>query len=172
MLRIVGVCLLLIGTGGYSVCFCSDMRKRLACLHEMKRMYELLYSQIAYCSAAFPEACRMAQESMRPPFSDMLHEAYEETQKNTGKPFPQIWQDTAKQCLSGLPLKKGDMDLLAEFARSLGYADIELQKRAVSAQMSALEERIREMETHMAEREKMAVSLGVMGGLLAAVLLV
>ena len=78
MLRLVGIALLLLGTVGYSFCCCRDMHARLGCLYEMKRMYELFYSQVGYCLAAFPEACRMVAQSVNPPFSEMLRDIYEE----------------------------------------------------------------------------------------------
>lgn len=171
MLRLAGVILLLLGTVGYSFCCCRDMHARLDCLCEMKRMYELFYSQVGYCLAAFPEACRMVAQSVRPPFSEMLRDIYEEAEQNTGKPFPQIWEEQAQLYFPQFSLKKEDRTLLSEFSRSLGYADRELQERAIGHQMDALSHTIEKAETHMAEREKMIMSFGVMGGLLLVIVL-
>lgn len=85
MFRLMGMGLLLLGTVGYSACCCREMRARLSCLCEMKRMYELLYSQVGYCRADFPEACRMASASVAPPFCEMLRDMAEEADRNTGK---------------------------------------------------------------------------------------
>lgn len=171
MFRIIGVFLLLTGTIGYSFCFCMEMRSRLACLYEMKRMYELFYSQVNYCLAAFPEVCIAVKDSVKEPFAGLLQRIYEETEKNTGKPFPQIWEEQVELDFSRFPLKKEDKALLTEFSRSFGYADRELQERAIDNQMSALLTRIEKIEKHMTEREKMAMSFGVMGGLLLVILL-
>ena len=171
MFQVIGVFLLLTGTIGYSICFCQDMRSRLRCLYEMKRMYELFYSQVSYCLAAFPEACITVKDHLEEPFAGLLQHIYEETKKNTGKPFPQIWEEQIELAFSQFPLKKEDKILLTEFSRSFGYADQELQKQAIDNQMSALLSRIEKIEKHMAEREKMAMSFGVMGGLLLVILL-
>lgn len=171
MFRLIGAALLLFGTVGYSFCCCKDMHKRLRCLYEMKRMYELFYSQIGYCLAAFPEACRMVECHMESPFSEMLHDVYEEAEKNTGKSFPNIWEEQVERRFPEFPLKKEDKALLTELARSLGYADRELQKQAIDNQVSALLSKIQKTETHMMEREKMVMSLGIMGGLLLVIIL-
>lgn len=172
MLRMIGISCLLIGTVGYSFCFCRDMRARLRCLYEMRRMYELFYSQVGYALAAFPEACRMVEYHMKTPFAEMLHDVYKEAEKNTGKAFPKIWEEQVELHAQAFPFKKEDKMLLKEFARSLGYADRDLQQQAIDNQMSALLLRIRKIETHMAEREKMVMSFGIMGGLLLIIILV
>jgi len=171
MLRGIGTLLLLTGTIGYSLCLCREMKSRLHCLYEMKRMYELFYSQVGYCLAAFPEACAAVKEHMEEPFAGLLESIYREAEQNTGKPFPQIWEEQTELHFSRFPLKKEDKALLARFSRSLGYADGELQKRAIDDQMSALASQIEKTEGHMAEREKVAMSFGVMGGLLLVILL-
>ena len=61
--------------------------------------------------------------------------------------------------------------MLTAFARSLGYADRGLQEQAIENQRTALHEKIRELETHRAEREKMVMSFGLMGGLLLVIVL-
>ncbi len=81
MFRLVGAVMLLFGTGGYSVCCCRDMHRRLHCLYEMKRMFEIFYSQIGYCAADFPETCKMAECYMESPFSEMLHAVSEEAER-------------------------------------------------------------------------------------------
>lgn len=172
MFQVIGVFLLLTGTIGYSICFCQDMRSRLRCLYEMKRMYELFYSQVGYCLAAFPEACRMAEGYMKPPFSDMLKAVWEESEQNTGQPFPDIWEKQVEEFFPRFPLKKEDKALLADFARSFGHADRELQKQAIDNQTAALLASIQKTETHLAEREKMAMSFGIMGGLLLIIIFV
>ena len=68
-------------------------------------------------------------------------------------------------------LMYGRQDFEKMANRSFGYADQELQKQAIDNQMSALLSRIEKIEKHMAEREKMAMSFGVMGGLLLVILL-
>lgn len=171
MFRLLGSALLLTGTVGYSFCFCMEMQERLNCLYEMKRMYELFYSQVGYCLADFPEACRMAEGLMKPPFSDMLRSVWEEAEQNTGRTFPHIWETQVEEYFPRFPLKKEDKALLAEFARSLGYADRELQKQAIDNQTAALLASIQKTETHLAERKKMVMSFGIMGGLLLIIIL-
>lgn len=171
MLRLIGALLLLAGTGGYSVCCCMDMRKRLACLHEMKRMYELIVSQIDYCMAAFPEACRMTAKDVKEPFGAMLTAIYEEAESGSGRPFPQIWEDQTKRMFPKFPLKRSDQRLLTEFSGSLGNADRELQKQAFAKVILELDTEIQNERAHMEEREKLTMSFGVMGGLLVVIIL-
>lgn len=171
MLRLIGAVLLLAGTGGFSACCCIDMQRRLECLCEMKRMYELLYSQVDYAMATFPEACRMVSKDVKEPFSAMLCTMYEKAELNIGKPFPQIWTEQAEEYFIQLPLKKTDRRMLTEFSRSLGYADRELQKQSVVNEVSVLAAEIQKTQMHMAERKKLTMSFGIMGGLLLVIVL-
>jgi len=172
MLRILGALLLLTGCVGYSHCCCRELRERLESLYELKRMYEQFYSQVDYQLAAFPEACRATAEAVREPFCSMLRSVYAQTERNTGKPLPQIWEEQMSLWFPRFSLKKEDKPLLTGFARSFGCADKELQKQAIENQIAALLLGIRKAEAHLAEREKMIMSFGVMGGLLLVVILV
>lgn len=172
MFRLVGAVLLLAGTGGFSVCLCREMRFRLIQLYEMKRMYELFGSQIAYSLADFPELCRMSESYMKPPFSSLLHAVYERAEENTGTACPLIWEEEVERYFPEFGLKKEDKILLLEFARSFGYADRALMEQEIQNRIGALLQVIQDIEKHMAEREKMIVSLGMMGGLLLVILLI
>ena len=171
MFKLIGALLLLAGTGGYACCLCREMRMRLRQLYEMKRMYELFRSQIGYSLAAFPELCRMTEIHMENPFSKLLHAVYEEAEKNTGKSFPQIWREQVERHFVEFGMKKEDKVLLTEFSRSLGYADRALMEQEMDNRIGALLLVIQKMEAHMAEREKMIMSLGILGGLMVVILL-
>lgn len=171
MLRLIGAGLLLLGMGGYSFCLCRELRERLQCLYEMKRMYEQFDSQVGYSLAALPELCKMTETVMKSPFAELLHDIYEEAGKNTGKAFPLIWEEQVKKHFIKSALNKKDVKLLLEFSRSFGHADRELQKQAIENQLSLLAALIQKQEAQLAEREKMIMSLGIAGGLLLIILL-
>lgn len=171
MFRLIGAILLLGGAGGFSVCLCRDMQLRLLQLYEMKRMYELFRSQISYSLAAFPEICRMSSFHMKAPFSEFLYAVYEKAEENSGKAYPQIWEEETERFFAKASIKKEDKMQLSEFARSLGYADKELMEQEIEERIRTLLFVIQDMETHLAEREKMIMSVGIMGGLLLVILL-
>lgn len=171
MLRLTGAVLLLLGTGGYSFCLCRELRERLRCLYEMKRMYEQFDSQVGYSLAALPELCKMTEPVMKSPFAQLLHDIYEEAEQNTGKAFPLIWEEQVKKHFVKSALKKEDIGLLMEFSRSFGHADRKLQKQAIENQLALLTALLQKQEAQLAEREKMIMSLGIMGGLLLVILL-
>ena len=85
MLRLMGGILLLLGCVGYSRAFCRERRQKILRLHEIKKMYELLYSQIGCFMAAFPEACRAVSGRMEGNLADMLYAVWTETEKNDGR---------------------------------------------------------------------------------------
>lgn len=172
MLRLIGAGMLLLGMSGYSFCLCRELRERLQCLREMKRMYEQFGSQVGYSMAALPELCKMTEAVMKSPFAEFLHDICEETEKNTGKAFPMIWEEQVEKHFIKSALKKEDKALLLEFSRSFGHADRELQRRAIENQLSVLEASLQKQEMQLAEREKLIMSLGTMGGMLLIILLI
>lgn len=171
MFRLLGAVLVLLGCVGFALCLCREMRRRLYLLYEMKRMYELFRSQIGYSAAAFPELCRMSSQHLEEPFSSFLYAVYERAEENSGKAYQQIWKEEAEHFLEGAGMKKEDKILLFEFSRSVGYADKELMEQEVENRIKAVLLVIQDMEKHLAEREKMIVSFGIMGGLLIVILL-
>lgn len=171
MLRLIGAVMLLCGTGGFAACLCRDMHHRLRQLYAMKRMYELFRSQIRYSLAAFPELCRMSSFHMEKPFSAFLFAVYEKAEENSGKSYPQIWEEEAERFFAESVMKKEDKMQLLEFARSLGYADKDLMEQEMEERIRTLLRVIQDIEAHLAEREKMMMSFGIMGGLLLVILL-
>ena len=171
MFKLIGSIFLLFGAVGYSFCLCREMRERLKCFYELRRMYELFLSQIGYSAATFPELCRKTEGHMKPPFSKLLQDVYREAEENTGKAFPKIWEEQVEKHFEQFGLKKEDKGFLAELSYSIGHADKELAEQAITERMEALNHVITKMETQMSEREKMIMSLGSMGGLLIVILL-
>lgn len=171
MLKLAGVLLLLAGSLGMGLSFCADMKKRLLGLKEIKRMYERIYSQIDYTGEALPEICHLLEQELSPPLRNICRQVYEEATGKEGRPLPQIWEKACMEHLQDIPLKPEEKKEVARFALFFGYADREHQKRTLDGQIIGMEERIRETEGHMAEREKICMSLAVMGGLLLCVIL-
>lgn len=171
MLRLMGAVLLVAGSGGLGWSFCMDMRRRLACLQGWKRLYEKIYSQVDYTREALPEICRLLAGQMEAPFGSILADICREEERRVGRPFPEIWEEVFRKALQSLPLKEEEKEEAARFAHSFGCADRELQKQDLTARIRELEERIGELKSHMAEREKLFMSLSVMGGMLLVILL-
>jgi len=171
MYRLMGAALLLFGTGGYSYCICREMEQRLECLYEIKKIYQQFMGLVSYSSAAFPELCRMTAENRKGCFQQLLHTAFLEMEKNTGKPLPEIWRETVDKLFGEFPLKKKDKVHLTDFFSDFGCADKSIQLRSMENRMQLLEVEINETQTHLSEKKKIIMSLGLMAGLLFAIVL-
>ena len=172
MLRLMGGILLLLGCVGYSRAFCRERRQKILRLREIKKMYELLYSQIGCFMAAFPEACRAVAGRMEGNLADMLHAIWAEAEKNDGRTLLVIWKEQAQSCNRLLSLKGEDEIWLMDFSENLGYADGILQRQVIENMLLSLSERIKELEEGRAGYEKLTMSFGIMGGLLLLIVLI
>ena len=92
-------------------------------------------------------------------------------EENTGLTFGEVFREVVGEALGSLPLRETDREDFLRFALQTGYADAQMQLRAIE-QSAELLKGTRERLRESAEKGRMAVGLGAMGGLFLILLLV
>ena len=91
--------------------------------------------------------------------------------QGSGESFFDIWKEEAHKFLETSPLTEREGEQLSSFGEHLGYLDREMQV----AQLTLLEEelgyRIKTLKSAMPKQQKTYQSMGILGGILVAVLL-
>lgn len=87
-------------------------------------------------------------------------------EENTGISFGEAFREEMGKAFAGLPLKEEDKENFLYFTSQTGFSDSRMQLRAMEQGMERLEVIQKALEKENAEKCRMAVGLGAMGGLL------
>ena len=170
MLRVAGACLILSASSLLGVQKSRQFTKRIEQLQELQRIVLLIQGEILYKNAALPEALRSSAGKVKVPFDSFLRQTAGRADAFDGVRFSDLFETEIKEQLKGTALTKEDKEEFARFGESLGYLDVEMQCRQLELYESNLIQHIQEVRAQIPAKKKVYQSLGLLGGLLAAVL--
>ena len=105
---------------------------------------------------------------------EILRDAAQEMEDTGGKNLEEIMefciQRNFYQGNPGGSQRKEEMEILRTLGRRLGYLDREMQIKQIELLETDVEEQRRQLREKMPEQKKICQSLGLMGGILLAVL--
>ena len=87
-----------------------------------------------------------------------------------GNPFAESWKESVYTCTD--KMGKEETEILAALGDVLGSADLDSQLNAIACACTALEQRLATAKNRNETQGKLYRSLGTLGGLAAAVLLI
>lgn len=171
MQRVIGAALIVAGSTGIGFWYGERLQEALRQLRYMKRLLEQFNSEIRYGKAALPECCLLVGRKAREPYRAALLAIHEKMSSPEGACFSEKWREYMGKALSELPLKAEEKKIFLEFADCSGFSDNQMQTGATLQCMEVLALAIRNRENNLEKQRRLAGGLGVMGGLLAAVVL-
>ena len=89
-----------------------------------------------------------------------------------GEPFSAIWRNAVSEMEGKTALSKSDRQTLENLGEHLGFLDRETQERTLLLYLEQVDAELQVLREHRQERCRLYTSLGVMGGLFLAVILV
>lgn len=149
----------------------EQFKRRLSVLRQLGEILELLMSEVRYSRSTLPECCRHVAERAGEPFGSCLREIYEEMRRNTGRGFGEVFEGEMRTCLAGLPLTSEDVEIFLRFAAQAGFAEGDMQIKWMEQSREQLAHTVETLESELAGRSRVALSIGVMSGLLLVILL-
>lgn len=147
------------------------MNGRIRMLRTLKNILELLAGEVRYGRATLPECCAHIAKYLTEPFGKAFLEIGRKMEENTGISFGDVFRSEMERTLGGLPLKEEDRENFLRFTSLTGFADGQMQLRAMEQSMELLDGTKERLERENAEKCRMAVGLGAMGGLLLVLIL-
>ncbi|WMC92949.1 stage III sporulation protein AB [Kineothrix sp. MB12-C1] len=171
MLRIIGILCLMGGSIGFGWTLRGRMKERLSALYQWEQIFKMLQNEITYSKASLPEACRRIAARSKEPYRKALEGVYEEMAMNNGCSFSEIWKRHMEECLKETVLSKADKKVCMDFGDCVGYMDGEMQSKAFAQYLHRLGLEVKRLEEEIANKSKVIMSLSIMGGLLAVIIL-
>lgn len=134
-------------------------------------MMFLLKGQILYANAPLQEGFEEVGRRTNGPLADVFSQVAERIEQQQGEPFCQIWKEEVERLEGETSFSLSDRQSLAALGEHLGFLDKDMQERNLLLYLEELDLTIEDLRTHRQERCRLYTSLGVMGGLFLAVLL-
>lgn len=170
MLKAAGLVLIIIAGTGIGFSKSLELTYRERALGTILRMVICLKGEIRCGNASLHDAFCGAARKLPGVYGEFLRDTACELQKNTGCPFNEIFRMCAKRHLGELSLTKEEQEKLFSLGEHLGYLDLDMQMRQLEIYERDLEQDIDRLRLDMPGRKKAYQSLGILGGVLLAVL--
>ena len=172
MYRIVG-CILLVAAGtGMGFSGSMKLSEQIRILEKLLQMVICLKGEIRCGNASLPDAFYGAAGRMNGKYREFLITATDRMKAGKGEKLSQICRECAETSLKKSCLTSGEKDAFFSFGEYLGYMDLEMQIKQLSLYEKNLEEEISRLKEEASGKKRLYRSLGILGGLLLAVLLV
>ena len=171
MLKAAGICLIIFAGTGLGFCKSLEVTRREKALEEILHMVILLKGEIHYGCASLYDALTGAAEKMTGDYRTFLLHTAKSVQEGKGKPFGELFRECAVEDLSSLELEPEDRERFLSLGNHLGYLDLSMQLKQLTAYEEELLRHIEALQEEMPGKKKVYQSLGILGGILLAVLI-
>ncbi len=170
MLKLAGICLILLsGAGlGFGQSYVLGCREKN--LEQILRMTMLLRGEIRFGSSSLREAFRSVSHRMEEPFASFLRKLSLEMEEGKGASLGVLFRACAEETLSRTALSREERENFCALGDSLGYLDLEMQLRQLELYEKNLELALRDLRLEMPSKRKIYRSLGVLGAVLLVIL--
>lgn len=168
-MKIIGTVLIEIGAAGYGFWLAAQYGMRLRVLEQLRQMIFLLKGQILYANAPLGEAFETVGRRTEGALAELFLNSAKRIQLQQGESFAKIWREEVEKTFS---IEKADRQMVVSLGEHLGFLDRQMQERTILLYLEQLDLKLEELRSHKQERCRLYRSLGVMGGLFVAILLI
>ena len=170
MQKVMGILLILISCVVLGMGQSLALSKRLHGLEALLRMTVLIKGELRFAGVSLADAFDGASARMGGACGEFLRSVSQELKEKNGKNFASIFRECAVVHLDGLGLKKEEKRLLFSLGDHLGYLDLEMQMKQLTIYEEELSRLMEELRRELPEKKKVCQSMGILGGILLAIL--
>lgn len=170
MLRTVGLALILISGAGLGFCKSCELTQREKALGNLLRLVILLKGEIRCGNACLPDAFGEISGKLPEEYSMFLQETAGRMRECPGIRLGEIFRQCAEGHLKKTALSPKEREAFSSLGEHLGYLDLEMQIQQLTLYEGELIRSMEELRSEMPAKKKVYQSLGVLGGMLLAIL--
>lgn len=172
MLKLAATLMLLLGGAGTGYARSRELTEREKNLEILLQILFFLKGEIRSGNSPLPHAFREIAGKIEGAFSKILLDAAQEMEDSGGSNLAEILEHCIqKRNFAGSQKNEEEgIEILQILGRRLGYLDREQQICQIELLEAETEERRRKLREKLPEQKKICQSLGILGGILLAVL--
>ena len=172
MLKLAATLMLILGGAGTGYARSRELTEREKNLEILLQILFFLKGEIRSGNSPLPHAFREIAGKIEGSFSKILLDAAQEMEDSGGSNLAEILEHCIqKRNFAGAQKNEEEgIEILQTLGRRLGYLDREQQICQIELLEAETEERRRKLREKLPEQKKICQSLGIMGGILLAVL--
>jgi stage III sporulation protein AB len=171
MLKLVGAAIIGLSGTALGIYYANMQKYRVKELTECKKALLILSSEIEYMQTALPEAAHHIALKTSGVISDVFAMFADLSDKNNHESAYQMWGQAWQTHRDSGHLTREDVELLQDFGKTLGYLDKKMQLNAIQLTADQLDTKINELQALNEKNKGLYRNLGMLGGLLLAVVL-
>lgn len=171
MLKAAGCMLVVSATTMLGMKQAKDVQEAYRQMQILERLFHRIISEISYRRSYLGEIFSYVGREMEEPYKKWLVDLGGSLERRNDGTFESIWKCSIRRSLSDTRLPEKEVDRLMELGASLGLADMEYQRRTLELYLGQLRETMEEVREGMRTKVRLCHCLGVMSGMLLAVLL-
>ncbi len=172
MLKLVGGFLTILSgslIGGY---FAWEQDRLCQEMRYLQGMLMRLRGELWYSRTMLPEIFKRLAGVLKEPYCSWLTQLAERMYRKDSGDLAEIWSQEVTMYLTADILPEEERLRLMELGSLLGHADIEMQIRYLDHYLEQLADAIKKRQAALGDKKKLYRSLGVIGGILTAVMLI
>lgn len=171
MLKTAGIFLILLSGAGIGFSKSRELTLREKNLRQFLQLIVFLRGEIRCGSAPLPEAFREIAGKLPGIYGEFLGEVSLRLRNSPGCLLEDIFEQCFREKLGGMEFSGEERELICSLGGRLGYLDREMQLRQLELCEEETQRCLDDLRKEMPEKKKIYQSLGVLGGILLAVLL-
>ena len=173
MTKFIGIAMLVlaaIATGSIMAC---RVKERVEELIYLKKLMLMFKGELRYKNAMLSEAFMSVAVRAKAPYDSLFRELSEATEGNHSMTMSKVFQGKVDEVLNGNTfLNKEDLARLKELGDTMGYQDQKMQLANIDLYVDRLSQTVDEEKEKMSETMKVYKTLGVMAGIMIAIVLI
>lgn len=138
----------------------------------LQRLIAMLQGEIRYSRSVLSHIFLKISKEARKPYDAWLRQMCIRMETRKGGNFGNIWREGVDTYLGGSKLPHKERKKLEELGMFLGDMDVEMQINHLKGYQEQLALSIRDMREEIQNKKKLCRCMGVIGGILIAVLLI
>lgn len=170
--KIIGMLMVVISTTAYGIILGRDIKARLKELKELKKIVFLMKGEIGFLHTPLLEALENVSYRCEEPFKGMLAGFVKYGKEVDKRPFYEIWEEGMREGISKTHLSKEEKELFMKLGKEFGLSDIKTQQNAIDSFLNELDLNINQLEKVIPNKVKLYNSMGIMLGLVIAIIMI
>ncbi len=169
MLKLAGAVLIILASAGMGYSRSRELTRRERNLEEFLQVILCLKGEIRCGNSSLPDALKDTAHRCPKTYETFLNGAALSMESNTEESLDTIFQKCAGEYLEELALGQEEKRKISLLGERLGYLDREMQLRQLELYEVDFQYLLQELKRDETEKKKLYRSLGVMGGIMLAI---